>query len=244
MGEYRIEELAVVARTTVRSVQSYRNKGLLAPPRRQGRIALYDDSHVERLVLIADLIDRGYSLNAIGELLAGLHEGRDISDLLGVEAAASAPVEPTLILNRHDLEALIGGDDDAIRTAVELEVLDVVDEHAEPGREQYLLRSPQLFQAGMELVAAGVPLEAVLAEGVRVKADVDRIAQRFVQLIFDHLVEDGAVSSAVDADSLTDLVARLRPLAEQVVDGYMAITIDHHTRAALAEQLDQLLATD
>ena len=55
----RIEELAVVARTTVRSVQSYRNKGLLAPPRRQGRIALYDDSHVERLVLIADLIEHG-----------------------------------------------------------------------------------------------------------------------------------------------------------------------------------------
>src|SRR4051794_23494535 len=75
MPEYRIEELANVTGTTVRTLQSYRNRGLLPPPRREGRIALYSDVHVERLELIASLILRGYSLNAVAELLDGLGRG-------------------------------------------------------------------------------------------------------------------------------------------------------------------------
>ncbi|MBP7879737.1 MAG: MerR family transcriptional regulator, partial [Candidatus Microthrix sp.] len=56
--DYRAEELAVKAGTTVRNIRSYRDHGLLPAPERRGRLALYDDSHLDRLLLISKLIQR------------------------------------------------------------------------------------------------------------------------------------------------------------------------------------------
>jgi DNA-binding transcriptional MerR regulator len=84
--EYRIDDLARAAGTTVRNVRAYRERGLVPPPRRHGRIALYDDAHVERLRLIAALLQRGYTLANIAELIEAWERGRDIAELLGVDA--------------------------------------------------------------------------------------------------------------------------------------------------------------
>ena len=46
MTEYRIDELAQQAGTTVRNVRAYQERGLLSPPRRQGRAGLFDDGHL------------------------------------------------------------------------------------------------------------------------------------------------------------------------------------------------------
>jgi DNA-binding transcriptional MerR regulator len=67
MGELGAEELAERAGITVALLRSYQSKGLLPPPRRMGRAALYDDRHLERLRDIAELKSRGYSLRSIAE---------------------------------------------------------------------------------------------------------------------------------------------------------------------------------
>ena len=41
MTEYRIDELAAAAETSVRNVRVYQERGLLAPPRRVGRTGVY-----------------------------------------------------------------------------------------------------------------------------------------------------------------------------------------------------------
>src|SRR5690348_735481 len=51
---YRVEELAAAAGVSVELVRSYQTKGLLDPPRRDGRVALYDDRHLERLHAIKE----------------------------------------------------------------------------------------------------------------------------------------------------------------------------------------------
>ena len=66
---YRVEELAAAAGVSVELVRSYQTKGLLDPPRRDGRVALYDDRHLERLHAIRDLKAKGYSLKAIAGLV-------------------------------------------------------------------------------------------------------------------------------------------------------------------------------
>jgi DNA-binding transcriptional MerR regulator len=66
---YRVDELAAAAGVTVELVRSYQTKGLLGPPRREGRVALYGDRHLERLRAIKALKDKGYSLKAIAGLL-------------------------------------------------------------------------------------------------------------------------------------------------------------------------------
>jgi DNA-binding transcriptional MerR regulator len=63
--EYRVQELARQAGITVELVRSYQSKGLLPPPRHEGRVAWYGARHLERLRLIRDLKDRGYPLRTI-----------------------------------------------------------------------------------------------------------------------------------------------------------------------------------
>ena len=57
----RIDELARLAGATVRNIRVYQDRGLLAPPRRDGRVGIYTDAHLARLRLIGQLYKRGYS---------------------------------------------------------------------------------------------------------------------------------------------------------------------------------------
>ncbi len=81
--EYRIDELARQAGTTVRNVRAYQDRGLLPPPRRQGRVGFYSEFHLARLRLIGALLGRGYTLSNITELIAGWERGKDLGELLG-----------------------------------------------------------------------------------------------------------------------------------------------------------------
>jgi DNA-binding transcriptional MerR regulator len=67
--QYRVEELAAEAGVSVELLRSYQSKGLLPPPRHEGRVALYGSHHLERLRTIRDLKGQGYSLRAITRLL-------------------------------------------------------------------------------------------------------------------------------------------------------------------------------
>jgi DNA-binding transcriptional MerR regulator len=67
--EYRVEDLAQAAGISVEVLRSWQSKGLLPPPRHEGRVAHYGPRHLERLRRILDLKSRGYSLKAIAGVL-------------------------------------------------------------------------------------------------------------------------------------------------------------------------------
>jgi DNA-binding transcriptional MerR regulator len=77
-------ELARLAGITVRTLRFYRERKLIPPPRREGRIAWYDDHHLARLRTITALLERGHTLSGIAELAEALEHGRDVADLLRV----------------------------------------------------------------------------------------------------------------------------------------------------------------
>lgn len=96
--EYRTEELAEAAGIPVRTLRFYRERKLLPPPRREGRIAWYDDHHLARLRTIAALLERGHTLGGIAELTAAFESGRDVSQLgqlLGIGWSEETPVRLT-----------------------------------------------------------------------------------------------------------------------------------------------------
>ena len=80
-----MEELAQAAGVGVDTVRYYQGQGLLFPPRREGRVAVYDDDHIERLKEIRDLASRGFTLAQIRDL-QGQNAGRLLEELAGADA--------------------------------------------------------------------------------------------------------------------------------------------------------------
>jgi len=87
LAEYRLEALAEASGVSVRNIRAYRERGLLDPPRRAGRWAFYDDHHLEQLMVISDLLRRGFHSAHIAEFFSTVRDGGDLADHLGVRAA-------------------------------------------------------------------------------------------------------------------------------------------------------------
>lgn len=67
--EYKISELAEKAGVTKRTIHYYISKGLLLPPEGSGVNSIYNDEHLERLLLIKKLQEKYMPLNKIREYI-------------------------------------------------------------------------------------------------------------------------------------------------------------------------------
>ncbi|MGI5339074.1 MerR family transcriptional regulator [Streptomyces sp. CA-181903] len=221
---YRIEDLAHLSGATVRTIRAYQDRGLLPKPERRGRANVYGDAHLERLRRIGDLLERGYTLASIKELLDAWDAGRGLGGILGLVAEVDGPWsdERTGRVTRADLVERFGGvpDEAAVEDAVELGVLEPV-----PGSpDTFLVPSPQELAVAAELHASGVPLRAILTHLREVRAQVEHLAGRFLDFTTEHVFRpylDHAPSEE-EADRAAALVRRLRPLAQQTVDAELA----------------------
>lgn len=236
MAEYRVDELAREAGTTVRNVRAYQDRGLLPPPRREGRVGLYSDAHLARLKLIGRLLERGYSLSNIAELIAGLEKGHDLGQLVGLEEAVTSPWsdETPTYLSPEELLELFGpaASSDALDDATALGILEVEG-------DRFRVNSPRLLHAGAELASAGIPLDVVMNELRRLRRDVDRIAARFVDMAAENIFDryGSELPPAEDVPRLAEIIWRLRPLAEMVVDAELARAMERHARSKLGEHV-------
>lgn len=83
MSQYTTGEIAKLCGVTVRTVQYYDTRGILAPSGlSQGGRRLYSEDDLKRMKIICFLRDAGISINSIGELLAERDPGSVISVLL------------------------------------------------------------------------------------------------------------------------------------------------------------------
>lgn len=223
--EYRIEDLAHHSGATVRTIRAYQDRGLLPRPERRGRSNVYGDAHLARLRQIADLLDRGYTLASIKELLEAWDAGRGLGGVLGLVAEVDGPWtdEKADRITRAELDAAFGGDPDdaAVADAVALGVLEPL-----PGSDdEFLVPSPQELAVAVELHAAGVPLSAISGHLRELRGQVEHIAARFLEFTNEHVFARYLGSrppSEADAAEAASLVRRLRPLAQQTVDAELA----------------------
>jgi DNA-binding transcriptional MerR regulator len=239
MAEYRIDDLAQVAGMTVRNIRAYQERGLLPAPRRRGRSSWYDDTHLARLRLIGQLLDRGYTSAHIAGFIANWEAGHDLGQMLGLEVALLAPASGEIaeVLSRDELVELFGGiiEPDAFDAAQRIGVIESV------GPERYRIRSPRLLRAGAELVAIGMPLLAVLELGAELRLRVASVADLFVASVAPYVVgghEPGWVPDDAEMPRIVGLVEQLRPLARVVVDEELARTLE----AGISEFVTQWLS--
>lgn len=203
-----MEELAKEAGITVRTVRFYRERGLIPPPRREGRIAWYDEHHLARLRTIAALLERGHTLNGIADLATAFESGRDVGEVLGLgEPTEETPVRLTPEALADYFEGEVTAEN--LSAALDLGYL------ATDGDEIVHI-SRRLLEVSAALVRAGVPLAAVLDAARRVRTHADALAELFIGVLREHT-----------ADTEMD---RLRPLAKSVVEAELSMALDRRLR--------------
>jgi DNA-binding transcriptional MerR regulator len=179
--EYRIEQLARTAGVAVDTIRFYQGKGLLEAPRRDGRVTWYGDSHLERLRRIRELQQRGFTLTVIQRFLAGELEPSDEA----LVAAVTRPVaRQTLTLT--ELAERSGVAAPLLASLQQAGLLVPVEGGDEP---LYPADDLEAIAAGMQLIAAGVPLGALLDLGKEYSAAADRTARQAVELFDQHVRE-------------------------------------------------------
>ncbi|MBC2869476.1 MerR family transcriptional regulator [Streptomyces mexicanus] len=199
-----MEELARLAGITVRTLRFYRERKLIPPPRREGRIAWYDDHHLARLRTITALLERGHTLNGIAELAEAFDHGRDVADLLGL----GAPTEEVPVrLTPEELADRFAGEVTAENLAAAMDL-----GYVGTDGDEIVHISRRLLEVSAALVREGIPLAEVLAAGRRVREHAEALAELFTDLVTRHAPEDD--------------LHRLRPLAKSVVEAELSMALD------------------
>jgi len=238
--EWTVDQLAHDHDLPVSTVRLYQTRGLLPPPRREGRVAYYGDDHHQRLRLIAQLQDRGFSLAAIKELLDGMAAGQSLPVVLGLGDASSTWLRehPTTLTLSELIEHLPGVEPtpEMIERVARLGLIEL----AADGN--VTIDSPAFLDIGSRLVKMGVPGETVLDEYEHLRGLTDDIAGRFTEIFRRYFWEsfeaDGLPAARIP--ELARTLEQLGPLADAVVTVALRHSLQASAEAFLDEQAERL----
>jgi DNA-binding transcriptional MerR regulator len=207
--EYRVEELAEAAGVGVDTVRFYQARGLLPPPARRGRVAVYSSAHLARLRRVRALNRSGLTLAAVRRALA--------KDPGAGDAGGADPVSPSLLAalaetqgsatyTREELAAATGVPPlmlDAILSLCLLQPASWID-----GAPRYTEQDREALHAARTLLEAGLPADELLALARAHAAHVAALAERAVALFAEHVRR----KHAPDPPRAEEVAERLREL--------------------------------
>ncbi|MCW2855271.1 MAG: MerR family transcriptional regulator [Marmoricola sp.] len=238
---YRIDDLARASNVTVRNIRAYQERGLLHPPRREGRVAIFDDSHLSRLKIISSMLERGYTSGHITEMLNAWEGGNDLADVLGLEKALvpprleDAPATMTLAEVRE-----LTIDKDSLQRYIDVGLVEIKGAKA-------LVKRPELLRAFAEMRGFGMPTEALVKLHSEVSMAVDNIARALVNEAVRQVGETflGATDpTSAEVGELVGTLTRFRELAMNSVIGTLAESMERTIEDLLTDYLSQVLATE
>ncbi|MCG8672027.1 MAG: MerR family transcriptional regulator [Pseudomonadales bacterium] len=239
--EYTVDELARVAGSTVRNIRAYQDKGILPPPELRGRKGIYHNYHLARLKVVSGLLDRGYTLSSIKDLLEGLEKGVGLPEIVGIESAISTPwgQEEPQTVPMVELAAMFGEalTPEALQMAIDLELM-------KPDGDKMRVSSMKTLEAGAQLTATGIPLEDLLDILRMMRGNVERVANELVKLVADHVLGEYGEQNLPPKEEfpkIADLVWRLRPLSEKAVVSEFSRAMDKAANRLLADKLEDIL---
>ena len=240
-GEYRIDDLARLAGTTTRNIRVYRDRGLLPPPLRVGRIALFNDTHLTRLRLITSMLDRGYNIAHVREMLSAWEEGKNLGDVLGLETAivGTWTTEKAETMPLVDAQRLVD-DPDAFERLVGLQVIRV-------DGDQATVTRPKLIEAFNEMRGYGVKLDKLVDLHEQIVPEIDKISDLLVRAGAEHVIDKIKPGQALPPDAeiaaLITMLVRFRSQAVATVTATLASSIESNIESLvsriLADYLEQ-----
>jgi DNA-binding transcriptional MerR regulator len=238
-GEYRIDDLARLAGTTTRNIRVYRDRGLLPPPLRVGRIALFNDTHLTRLRLITSMLDRGYNIAHVREMLSAWEEGKDLGDVLGLETAivGSWTTEKSKTMPLAEAQRLIN-DTKAFDRLVQLQVI-----HLDDG--QATITRPKLVEAFNEIRGYGMEMDKLIDLHEHIVPLIDQISEMLVRAGAEHVADRIKPREALPADTeiaeLITMLVRFRTQAVASVTATLASSIESTIESLVSQILAEYL---
>jgi len=256
--ELRVGSLAEATGIGVDTVRFYQSRGLIPPPRRRGRYAIYDERHLERIRRIRSLLEAGFSLTQIQQILTSREpdsrsearsqcasmpaaggrgaDGGDGPGARGVasehrsllEALARRSVGEEGTLTRAELAAETGVPEPLIGAAVQAGLLQPVEIR---GQDRFPRSDLEMTRAALELLGTGLPLGRLLELAAQHAAHVDRLAEQAIDLFDDSIRKPRGDDDA----GVRRVFERLLPRATEIV----AL---HFQRTVLARALARLRA--
>lgn len=223
-GEYRIDDLARLAGTTTRNIRVYRDRGLLPPPLRVGRIALFNDTHLTRLRLITSMLDRGYTIAHVREMLSAWEQGKNLGDVLGLETAivGTWTTEKPETMSLAEAQRLVG-DPRAFERLVALQVIRVDGSRA-------TLTRPKLIEAFNEIRGYGVEFDKLIDLHEQIVPEIDKISDMLVRAGAEHVLDRIKPGEPLPADAeiaeLITMLVRFRTQAVATVTATLASSIE------------------
>jgi DNA-binding transcriptional MerR regulator len=238
-GEYRIDDLARLAGTTTRNIRVYRDRGLLPPPLRVGRIALFNDTHLTRLRLITSMLDRGYNIAHVREMLSAWEEGKNLGDVLGLETAivGTWTTENPESMPLLDAQRLVN-DPPAFERLIALQVIRV-------DGEQATVTRPKLIEAFNEIRSYGVELDKLIDLHEQIVPEIDKISDMLVRAGAEHVMDRIKPGEPLPADAeiaeLITMLVRFRTQAVATVTATLASSIEANIESLVGRILADYL---
>jgi DNA-binding transcriptional MerR regulator len=232
-GEYTIDQLAAKTGVPSRTIRFYQAKGVLAPPKRRGRVAFYDDSHAERLKVVSELQDRGLRLRAIKDfILTPDASSESVQQWLGIgQRIDSSLGDDPQLLSEEELELLL--EDAPPGTIQLLKRHDAIKPQGGGLKPRYLVESPALLKIAVRLGQAGITFDVTLRFYEILRRHMSRAADELVEHALKHLGKGFARSSR--PEDVAEAVQFLEP--DSTAGEATHLIFARELRRAIAEHL-------
>jgi len=240
--EYSIDELAREAGNTVRNVRSYQERGLLPPPQRRGRSSVYTQAHLARLRVIGRMLERGYSLANVGELITAWEQGQDIGELLGLEAALTSPWsdDPAVEVSSAELLELFDGQ---LSPAAAMRYMQMGMVTPLPD-SRFLVHNFKLLKTSAMLAREGIPLDRLIDIFEQMRRNIEHNTEDLIRLVVEHVFDRYGRDCLPPPDKAPQLAAmmwQLRPLALEALNSEVARALERNVERFVGDRLSQIL---
>jgi DNA-binding transcriptional MerR regulator len=230
--EYDIAALASVSGLSIDTIRYYQTLGLVAPPVRRGRHAVYDERHRARLARIRALSERGFSLKSLRELLDREPEAE--SDAVLRAALERGQAEATY--TRREFAEAVGLSQTLLRTVERTGIVEPRTD--EGGAVRYTESDMSAARGALKLLGRGLPLRKLLELAVAHHRATTRTVDRAIDL-FDDYVRKRASERGDAADDGSGRTAAAPARAERT--GAPAAVSDGRDAEAVAEVYRELM---
>lgn len=224
---YSLAELVEKSGLAVDTIRYYQSIGLLHRPVHEGRLAIYDDSHVDRLRLVRSMSGKGLPLKVIAMLLA--KQERADSDQVLLLALEQETAEPRY--NTTEMARLLGVPR-ALVTLIERSGL-LEGLVREEGTIRYSEADLQSARGALKLLRNGIPVRKLLGLATRHDRAMRKSIDEAIDLFNDYVRQQDQGATEASPETVANAFKELLPVVT-------ALVAHHFQRVLIARALRRL----